>query len=116
MTKTITSPVKRYPGEVVLPDFLTLPQLIAFEKAIAAAEALRESGTMAEHRYALLPGLCACVSEWRLMDARTGADLGALTADTFPASPRDAAANLMTWLIGEIAAMNRDDEDDRPNA
>jgi hypothetical protein len=113
--KTITSPVSRYPGEVVLPDFLTLPQLIAFEKAIAAAEALREGGSMSEHRYALLPGLCACVSEWRLTDGRTGANLGPLTADTFPASPRDASARLMTWLIGEIAAMNKDDEDDHPN-
>ena len=102
--KTITSPVKRFPGEIVLYDPLTLPQAIAMEQAIDAVAAL-DAPTQMEANYTLMPGICGCVSEWHLDG------LGQLTADTFPATPKRAAAELMAWLVNEVIALYKDAEE-----
>ena len=102
--KTITSPVARFPGTVVLHDPLTLPQAIGMERAMDASLRL-DNPSQNEINYALMPGICGCVAEWHLDN------LGPLTPDTFPASPKRAAAELMAWLVNEVIALYKDAEE-----
>lgn len=106
MSKTITSPVKRFTGTVVLSDPLTFPQTFAFEDAINAVGSVRETGSMARIRYALLPGILACVEEWHLDKFPERPAL-----DNFPSSPRQSIAELIDWLVGEIGKLYQESED-----
>ena len=103
MSKTITSPVKRYPGTVVLSDPLTFPQAFAFEDALAAVVEARESGSMGRIRFALLPGILACVEEWHLSGFPEKPAL-----DNFPSTPRQSIASVIDWLVEEITALYRE--------
>lgn len=98
MPKKITSPSSRWPGFVVLVDPLTMPQALAWERAVRTAQELNAQ-TQTEFEAALLPGICACVEKWEL----TG--LENVTPDTFPASPRAESAKLVGWLVTEITAI-----------
>lgn len=113
--KIITSPVARFPGTVTISDPLTLPQAIAMEQAIQAMQDLGEGATIAQAHYTLLPGICKCVEAWNLEDAEKKTLLGDLSADTFPATPRKASAELLAWLVGAVTALYNDAED-VPNA
>lgn len=106
MSKTITSPVKRYPGTVVLSDPLTFPQAFAFEDALGAVSEARESGNMGRIRYALLPGILACVEEWHLSGFPERPAL-----DNFPSTPRVSIASLIDWLVEELTALYREADD-----
>lgn len=105
MTKTITSPVQQWPGEVVLYDPLNLPQEAAWEEAVAASQMKRSlSGMHAE----LVPGILRCVKEWHL-----GGDFPARpTLANWPTKPREARAQLLKWLVDEISAVYAGDEDE----
>ena len=97
MPKTITSPVEKYPGSVTLADPLNYPQYLAWKAAINSA---RDCGDDVDARLMkLLPGICVCVSEWKLEG------LGQLAPDTFPATPRMAAMELAGWLVREITSI-----------
>ncbi len=122
----LDSPVKRWPGSVTLPDYLTWPQVKAWTAAEAEADRLiaearaagrvkqlgeREVLTAADTanvRMAWLPGVCAIVGDWRL------SGLDAVTPETFPATPPRSAAKLLTWLIDSISRLF-DEEEDAPN-
>lgn len=107
MSRLITSPVKKWPGTVTLADPLTFPQYIAWKDAIAGAPDPKEDFT----RYcaALLVGICACVEKWNLEG------LGQLSPETFPASPRRASDQLLTWLVREIDRQIMAADDTDPN-
>ena len=105
MSKLITSPVKRWPGSVTLADPLSFPQVFAFEDALAEATKLGEDITVERQYYALLPGVCACVEQWNLDG------LGRLTAETFPATPRKSATQLLSWLMEEVSGLFREAEE-----
>ena len=100
MSKVITSPVKRYSGTVVLSDPLTFPQAFAWEDSLAAVGEAKETGSMARIRYALLPGILACVEAWHLDKFPEQPAL-----DNFPSTPRASVASLIDWLVGEITAL-----------
>lgn len=111
MPKVISSPVAKFPGTVTLADPLTFPQIIAFEQAHGAAQAVvAREGSQAEYDYALLPGLLGCVAVCEL------AGLPAkLTVETFPPRPRKASTQLVVWLAKEIGAYIRGDDDLPPD-
>ena len=111
MSKIITSPVKRYPGTVRLSDPLTYPQTFAVEDAISAAKEVKDGATQDRLRYILLDGVLPCVEEWHLEGVPTYP-----TRDTFPNTPKLAAAQLVNWLVGEIMALYQDAETPIPNA
>ena len=99
MSKRIESPVKRYPGSVVLHDPLTYPQLIAFQNAITEAQAVGET-TWVKLRQALLPGILACVESWNIEGVPEEPNM-----DNFPATPIVSAGNLVNWLQESITAL-----------
>lgn len=94
MSKVVTSPIEAFPGKVTLADPLTFPQSIVFEEAI---EATQGETVRAKVYYALLPGILACVEEWNLEGIPS-----AVGADNFPSTPRQAAAELIDWLVEQI--------------
>jgi hypothetical protein len=110
MSKVITSPVKRFPGTVTLSDPLTFPQALAWEKALAAA---RETGgnSMLAVNAALLPGVFACIEKWDIVGVSNPPQ-----ADTFPATPGKPVAELIGWLVGEVARLFDDAEGGDPLA
>lgn len=105
MSKTITSPVKRFPGTVTLKDPLHYPQVIAFQRALDAARELPAGSMQIEYNRALLPGVIAIVEDWNI----TGVDKHP-TPDTFPMTPTQSAMRLAAWLIQEVSALFAEDE------
>lgn len=104
MPKTITSPVSYFPGTVILSEPLTYPQVIAVEDSISEVRKLTSGKkadeiSMAKIRYATLHGICSCVEKWELNG------FGSLTPDTFPASPRVPADELIAWLQNEVVKL-----------
>jgi hypothetical protein len=104
MSKTITSPVKRFPGTITIPDFLTVPQARAWEKSLKEADALRETIEVSDVAYieAWIPGISAVVSEWNLEN---------FSIDPFQTTPRVAVLNLFTLIIGEVNKLYWDDSE-----
>lgn len=101
MSKTLISPVKRYPGSITLPDYLTFPQVNAWEEAMQAANTEAEDATKAlPHAWKAAREI---VSEW---------NLEGIDPAKPPATPRIAAVELATWIIGAINALFRDEEID----
>ena len=111
MSKRISSPSLRWPGAVILSDPMTLPQALAWERAIRAVQGSKDDITITDVNYAILPGICACVEKWELEG------LEQLTPDTFPATPRMKSAELIAWLTGEITRIYVGEEEKAdPNA
>lgn len=100
--KTIKSPSKKWPGEVVLSDPLTFPQVLKLEEALREAQAAGDNISMTRMNYLLLPGILACVERFNLDGFPE-----TVTADTFPATPRVASAELIAWLINEVMDLYR---------
>ena len=99
MSKKIESPVKRFPGSVTLYDPLTYPQVIAFQDATAAAGEL-EKATWMKLRFALMPGILACVDSWEVEGVPEKPNV-----DNFPATPLVSAGELVNWLQEEITTL-----------
>lgn len=98
--RELASPVKEFPGLVAIPDYLSYPQAIAFDRAMRAAA--QESGklTRLEVNHLAIPGLCACVLEWRIEGLPEH-----ITPENFPATPGAAADALLAWLVRELMAL-----------
>jgi len=110
---TFTSPVDEFPGTVTFPKRLTMPQALQYEKSVRKAQGL-EDPTQSEYDMATLPIICDVVVDWNLRD-EDGEDLGELTPQTFPGSPRSASARLVGWLITELSKVYWPREDQDPN-
>lgn len=99
------SPVDKFPGEVVLPDYLTMPQVIAWGDAVEAAHELGDKPRLDKFNACFLPGIFACVQELRLDGFQQP-----VTPENFPGTPRRASAELVSWLIGLISALYNGEE------
>ena len=129
MPKTITSPVRRWPGTVILSDPLSIPQTIAFEDALNKSQAdAKERGDIVRiknskgkesevanaasgrYRLIILDGILPCVEGWQLDGLPE-----TLTKDTFPGTPRIPSVELIAWLVEEISKLFIE-ANDVPNA
>ena len=100
MSKTIESPVKEFPGSITLPNHLTMPQALAYEKAVRDGSALiEEEASQTSFDAVMVTAICECVEEWNLDD------FGQLSLETFPSTPRGASSELVNWIFGELAKM-----------
>ena len=101
MPRDVQSPVKEFPGHIILPDFLTLAQVFAFEAASDNVTALK-GGTIRRSQIdaEYLPMIFAIVTEWHI-DGQPDKP----TLETWRATPRKASADLTAWAIGEITKM-----------
>lgn len=106
MPKTIVSPVPRFPGEVVLPDYLNFVQEAAWQDAIEQIEGKTRIMTVSfDARLGRLiwPAIEAIVLEWRLQGVPEHP-----TLETFPTTPKLSAARLYAWIISEITGMHEE--------
>jgi len=107
----IDSPVKKYSGYVILPDFYGYGELIAWTEAIDKADTLIEGeDTSAVPLAKMLPYLDAralailpMVSEWHI-------DGLGDKPEKLPATPIIAAKRFNFWLSGEIWNVINGDE------
>lgn len=95
------SPVEKFPGYIVLPDYLILPQVRTFENALSGLENIPQNdgfirfGVLDEHR---LPVVLECVQEWHIEGVPENP-----TVDTFPLTPKRAASDLLKWAFEEVS-------------
>ena len=109
MSKTITSPVKHFPGTVTLHDPLDMTQAVQVEDAIQAIRAMdREKLTMLKIAALEEPAILACVEKWNLAGL-------ADNPTKLPATPRKSSAELFSWLWTEISALFEEAADEVPN-
>ena len=97
----------KWKGEVVFYDPLTIAQEAEWEYALARlGRAQKEGGGASAVTLAILPGILACVSEWKLKDFPKD-----VTVDNFPARPKAERVKLLTWLIEQITDIYKEDDD-----
>ena len=106
MSKTVKSPVKKFPGTVRISEPLTYPQCFKIEDALAAHNELDSKATARKRHYTLLPGIMACVEEWNIEGLPDDLQL-----DNFPATPTNDIDGLIAWILEEITAVYKGDED-----
>jgi hypothetical protein len=95
MGKRYDSPVKRYPGYIVMPDYFTWEQMVSWDNCVTKAGAVE--GTL-PRMAAQAGGVLFMVEEWHI----TGI---AERPTALPASPVRPAAELIGWIIGIINSM-----------
>jgi hypothetical protein len=96
------SPVPRFPGYIVLPEFLTMPQVMAFESALGNVSAnLPADGStrvwLTVSDGEMVKAALLTVKEWHIQGMPEDP-----SADTFPFSPRKASHDLILWIFGLI--------------
>jgi hypothetical protein len=115
MGKIITSPVARWAGTITLKAYLNYAERIRYEDARQAAQDLEKpiegkpgfvNIPVAKYNATYLPGLFAAIERCDIPA------LPDLSAETFPATPNAAAAELFDWLRGEVASLLAGDLDD----
>lgn len=116
--KVLTSPVKKWPGTITIPDYLTIPQAMAWEEAINNASSILPEKTesnlgervnksfTSEWASLIIPGIKSCVLEWNLEN---------FDPDNFPATPKLSRIQLLSWIMSEITNLYKE-ADEIPNA
>ena len=104
MSKTVECPIKRWPGRVVFKDPIPLADIVRFEAAINSVRGMEAQQVGTQVDEALLPGLLCCVEAWELGNG--------FAPDPFPGTPRVASSRLIAWIVGEVVAIYKGDEDD----
>lgn len=108
MTRTVTSPVARWPGAVTL-------KMPTWDLAARWARAVRDTDgelSALEYHNGFLPCILAWVEKWEL----GGGFPAAPTLETFPVKPLGDALQLVGWLTGEINRLLLEDETPDPKA
>ena len=91
MSKRIESPVKQFPGYIVLPDYYLFDRLIPWDEVVtSAAEISGMLGVQTALRAAL-----PMIDEWHIEGAEND-------ADKFPATPRTEVLLFVGWLVESI--------------
>lgn len=117
MPKTITSPVKEFPGTITLKQPLMMEEALALEEAIDQvremqktykAEGKKLSRIKTDAIY--IPALCLCIEK---------AEIAGLDEhpQKIPFTPRLASARFISWLVNELMTIyigEREESD--PNA
>jgi len=106
VTKRIESPVKKWPGHILLYDPIPLVNVVNFEKTIQE----RVGTTQTEKDGEILSSLLPCVAEWHLDNFPEN-----VTVETFPGTPRRSSAMLIAALINAIVNIYKGDEEADPN-
>ena len=118
--RKIESPIKRWAGWIELPDYLTLPQIIAWNDAFETArqfttERKRDETTgkivravtdAPNYYHAMLRGVCPIVVKWELNGGVQ------FTAETFPATPIKSAQALARWVVDAVADLIMAEDED----
>jgi hypothetical protein len=102
----VESNIPRWPGYIVLPNFMTFPQLSRYQKALDAAKKMEESDGLTSFYETLLPMAFDIVKEWHIEGLPDKVDI-----DSFPAS-----SGLVGWLVEAISALFTSTNSTDPNS
>lgn len=112
--KIVTVDFPPFVGTVVMPDYLTLPQVLAYEDANDEIRELRETqpakASLSRMNSINIAVILSIVTEWKVSGIPEG-----VTAETFPFTPRLQSAKMLAQLTREITAIYTG-EIDIPNA
>ena len=108
MPKTVDCPVKGFSGSVVFHDPLTWDILDIFEDARSKAFAFREDAQMTKMYKTFVPGILACVAEWKLDSGKNYA------VEPFPSTPIRRCIEMIFWMVDQITTIINGEETD-PN-
>ena len=98
---SIKSPVAEFPGKVTLHEFLTMPQVLLYERAIGEVRVLlKAKASQTEIDAVVLATICSVVLAWEIVGDFWPE--GVISLDTFPGSPRVPSGLFIAWLIEEI--------------
>ena len=104
MSKIIKSPVVEFPGNVTLPNFLTMPQVLLYERSIGEVGVLlKNKESQAEIDAIVMTTICSVVEAWEIVGDFWPE--GAITPDNFPGSPRLPSGLFIAWLYEEIGEL-----------
>lgn len=114
------SPVSRWPGYIVLPDYLPFPALVAWEEAIDATKSLKKNTGVGEFYKALLPVCISFVKEWHIIGLNVNEDGSPINAPdgkqikpdycNFPASGK-----LVAFLVSAVSDLYSETNRSDPN-
>jgi hypothetical protein len=97
----------KWKGEVIFYDPLTIPQEAEWEYALSRlTKAQKDGGGASAVTMAILPGIIACVSEWKLKGFPEK-----VTVDNFPSRPTTERMKLLTWLVEQITDVYKEEDD-----
>jgi hypothetical protein len=106
MGKRIESPVKRYPGHVVIPDYYDFGQLMAWDDGVSRWPELSENPTFQQQlevKQAQAASIIPMIEAWHIEGIPE-------KPTALPATPIRAAVQLLGWLTGEIGRAILEDE------
>lgn len=92
MATKYESTLKRWPGHILLGDYMPFPDLLKWEKALEQAKALDSTSSVNEFYNRLLPVACGMVHEWHIQGLPEKVSL-----ENFPAS-----AKLVAFVVESI--------------
>lgn len=94
MSHRIESPVKQFPGYIVLPDFYLFDRLIPWDEAVINSQDAQGMMSVQAVIRAALP----MVDDWRIEGVEPD-------AEKFPATPRLAVIQFAGWLVESIKSV-----------
>ena len=98
---------EKFKGTVTFFDPLTITQGAAWEYAIADFQKSRDKGGGVDAmNLAFIPGIIACVSEWKLEGFPER-----VTIDSFSEQSRKDRSSLISFLVTEISKIYSEEED-----
>lgn len=114
------SPVSRWPGYIVLPDYLTFPALVAWEEAIDATKALKKSTGIGEFYKALLPTCLSFVEKFNIVGLNVDANGNPINDKEGKPITVDyccwpASGKLTAWLVECISDLYSETNKTDPN-
>jgi hypothetical protein len=91
MSKRAESPVKQFPGYIIMPDYYLFDRLISWDEAVINSQ--DEHGMMSVQ--AIIRAALPMIDEWRIEGVEPD-------AEKFPATPRLAVIQFAGWLVNSI--------------
>lgn len=96
MGKSITCPVKRWPGTIVIAHPMTLPQVALFQRIMVDAQNVEDGTLISEWCSGAWPKMRPLIEDWEIKKLPFPDD------DKFPGHPIKAVDEFFIWLYGEL--------------
>jgi hypothetical protein len=109
MGKTITCPVKKWPGTIVIAHPMTLPQVALFQRIMFDVQGMDKETLIMEWCADVWPAMRQLIEEWNIKKPPFPDE------DKFPGHPINAVDEFFIWLYKELLqAFNEAESEEIP--